>query len=38
MVMALPQIRPMVSARVKEAFDHPEWLFEPNLDGFRALA
>jgi bifunctional non-homologous end joining protein LigD len=36
--MELPEIRPMVLARAKEAFDHPEWLFEPKLDGFRALA
>jgi bifunctional non-homologous end joining protein LigD len=36
--MDLPQIRPMVLARAKEAFDHPEWLFEPKLDGLRALA
>ena len=28
----------MVLARAKEAFDHPEWIFEPKLDGFRALA
>jgi hypothetical protein len=34
-VMELPQIRPMVLARAKEAFDHPEWLFEPKLDGFK---
>jgi ATP-dependent DNA ligase len=36
--MDLPQIRPMVLARAKAAFDHPEWIFEPKLDGFRALA
>jgi bifunctional non-homologous end joining protein LigD len=36
--MEFPQIRPMVLARTKEAFDHPEWIFEPKLDGFRALA
>lgn len=36
--MDLPQIRPMVLARAREAFDHPEWIFEPKLDGFRALA
>lgn len=36
--MDLPQIRPMVLARAREAFDHPDWIFEPKLDGFRALA
>ena len=24
--------------RVPEAFDHPDFIFEPKLDGFRALA
>jgi bifunctional non-homologous end joining protein LigD len=28
----------MVLARVEEPFDHPEWIFEAKLDGFRALA
>jgi bifunctional non-homologous end joining protein LigD len=25
------------SLRVREPFNHPEWIFEPKLDGFRAL-
>jgi ATP-dependent DNA ligase len=24
--------------RIPEPFDHPEWIFEPKMDGFRALA
>jgi bifunctional non-homologous end joining protein LigD len=24
--------------RIPEAFDHPDWIFEPKMDGFRALA
>ena len=24
--------------RVQKPFDHPEWIFEPKMDGFRALA
>jgi bifunctional non-homologous end joining protein LigD len=24
--------------RIPEPFDHPEWVFEPKMDGFRALA
>jgi hypothetical protein len=24
--------------RIPEPFDHPEFLFEPKIDGFRALA
>ena len=31
----LPLINPVARA---EAFDHPEWLFEPKFDGFRAVA
>jgi bifunctional non-homologous end joining protein LigD len=34
----LPIIRPMPLVRIPEPFDHPEWLFELKLDGFRALA
>jgi ATP-dependent DNA ligase len=26
------------SVRRAEPFDHPEWLFEPKFDGFRAAA
>jgi bifunctional non-homologous end joining protein LigD len=28
----------MPLARLAAPFDHPEWIFEPKLDGFRALA
>jgi hypothetical protein len=24
--------------RIPEPFDHPDWLFEPKMDGFRGLA
>ncbi len=34
----LSQIRPMPLARRREAFDHPDWIFELKYDGFRALA
>jgi bifunctional non-homologous end joining protein LigD len=27
-----------LTPRVREAFDHPDWLFELKYDGFRALA
>lgn len=30
--------RPMLCASVEHAFDDPEWLFEPKLDGVRVLA
>ena len=29
---------PMGLLRIPDPFDHPEFLFEPKLDGFRALA
>jgi hypothetical protein len=29
--MELPQIRPMVLAQAKAAFDHPKWIFEPKI-------
>jgi ATP-dependent DNA ligase len=29
---------PMRLLRVPETFDHPEFVFEPRIDGFRALA
>jgi bifunctional non-homologous end joining protein LigD len=29
---------PMRLLRIPEPFDHPEWVFEPKMDGFRALA
>jgi bifunctional non-homologous end joining protein LigD len=36
--MALPVISPMPLKRVREAFDHPDWLYEIKHDGFRCLA
>src|SRR4051794_16867245 len=33
-----PAIQPMTLGRVREPFDHPEWVFEVKYDGFRALA
>src|SRR5438270_817169 len=27
----------MPLARLSEPFDHPDWVFEPKLDGFRAV-
>jgi hypothetical protein len=38
-VIASPsQFQPVRLASRREAFDHPEWLFELKYDGFRALA
>lgn len=34
----LPELTPMRLMRQREAFDHPDWLFEVKFDGFRALA
>src|SRR2546430_12085848 len=35
----LPQfVTPMMASVVKEPFDHPGWIFEGKLDGFRAVA
>ncbi len=31
-------IRPMLVRLTEKAFSHPDWLFEPKLDGFRAIA
>jgi hypothetical protein len=28
----------MLLARLDTPFEHPDWIFEPKLDGFRALA
>jgi bifunctional non-homologous end joining protein LigD len=34
----LPQfVAPMMAAVVKEPFNHPDWIFETKLDGFRAI-
>ena len=34
----MPSVIPMRLLRLPEPFDHPDFLFEPKLDGFRALA
>jgi len=34
---ALPKVTPLVLKRRPQAFDNPDWLFEPKYDGFRAL-
>jgi bifunctional non-homologous end joining protein LigD len=36
--MPLPPWAPMRLLRIPEPFDHPDFVFEPKLDGFRALA
>jgi bifunctional non-homologous end joining protein LigD len=33
-----PSLSPMRLLRISEPFDHPQFLYEPKLDGFRALA
>jgi hypothetical protein len=33
-----PRYSPMRLLRIPEPFDHPDFLFEPKIDGFRALA
>jgi bifunctional non-homologous end joining protein LigD len=34
----LPQfVEPMAAASAKEPFDSPDWIFEPKLDGYRAI-
>jgi len=30
-------VAPMAAASVKEPFDSPDWIFEPKLDGYRAI-
>ena len=32
------KLKPMMVRLADEPFSHPDWLFEPKLDGFRALA
>ncbi len=32
------RIRPMLARNVKHPFSNPQWLFEPKLDGYRAIA
>jgi bifunctional non-homologous end joining protein LigD len=35
---SLPQfVEPMAATSVKEPFDSPDWIFEPKLDGYRAI-
>ena len=36
--VALPQFELMPLAVLREAFDHPDWIFELKYDGWRALA
>lgn len=33
-----PKVGPMLAALSDAVFDHPDWIFEPKLDGVRALA
>ena len=33
--MSLPTCEPMPLAVLREAFDHPDWLFEVKYDGFQ---
>ncbi len=33
-----PTVQPMLATLTKEAFDDPEWVFEPKWDGIRAIA
>ena len=36
---AMPHnVRPMLAAQVDKPFDHPGWIFEPQWDGYRAVA
>lgn len=33
-----PPVRPMLATLAEEAFDDPDWVFEPKWDGIRAIA
>jgi len=33
----MPSYSPMRLLRIPEPFDHPEFIFEPKIDGFRTL-
>ena len=33
----LPQVQPIILSSRTDAFDDPEWLFEPKYDGFRGI-
>ena len=35
---AMPALNPMLATLTGEAFDDPDWIFEPKWDGIRALA
>jgi ATP-dependent DNA ligase len=35
---SLPHVTPMPLARFDRPFEHPDWIFEPKMDGFRAVA
>ena len=37
MASGLPQVEPLVLTPRADAFDDPEWIFEPKYDGFRGL-
>ena len=37
MVSLLPDVQPVPLTPWREPFDGPDWMFEPNYDGFRAL-
>src|SRR5579871_3145038 len=34
----VPRFEPMPLAHLHAPLDHPDWIFEPKLDGFRVLA
>ena len=34
----LPKISPLILRRLRQPFDHPEWIFELKHDGFRGMA
>src|SRR5262249_39716878 len=36
--VSLPYVTPMPLARLATPFDHPDFIFEPKMDGFRAVA
>ncbi len=33
-----PKLMPMLASTTDKPFDHPDWIFEPKLDGIRCLA
>jgi bifunctional non-homologous end joining protein LigD len=38
LAVALSSVVPIAPVRVRQPFDHPDWVFEVKHDGFRALA